>query len=66
MSWYSFIPKLFHALLYYEDKIDGTTWNAVQNTRSGEDGRFELTGYIPGYYVVRYTYGDKGENLWQM
>lgn len=46
---------------YYEEQIDTTAWEGVQETRTGENGEYKLLGYIPGYYVVRFTYGDGGE-----
>ena len=33
-------------------------WNPVQNIRTDENGTYKLKGFIPGYYVVRYSYGD--------
>lgn len=47
---------------YYEEKINTNKWTHVQNTRTDENGKFTLSGYVPGYYIVRYTYGDGGEN----
>ena len=43
---------------YYEEKLDNMPWNPVQNIRTDENGTYKLKGFIPGYYVVRYSYGD--------
>ena len=45
---------------YYEEKLTGNNikWNPVQNARTGNDGTYTLSGFIPGYYIVRYSYGD--------
>jgi len=47
-------------LIYYEEKLDkdSVTWEPVQEDRTEDDGTYELSGFIPGYYIVRYTYGD--------
>lgn len=44
---------------YYEQVLQQVTWNQKQNTRTGENGEYELRGFIPGTYIVRFTYGDK-------
>lgn len=43
---------------YYEEKLDNMPWSPVQNIRTNENGTYKLKGFIPGYYVVRYSYGD--------
>ena len=43
---------------YYEEKLIDMPWETVQNTRTKDDGTYLLKGFIPGYYIVRYTYGD--------
>lgn len=37
-------------------KADGKTYEAAQDTT--EDGVFNISGYVPGYYKVIYTWGD--------
>lgn len=36
-----------------------TKYNNGQNGGTGEDGYFEISGFIPGDYVIVYTWGDK-------
>ena len=36
---------------------DVDTLNKVE-TRSNTDGTYTLSGYIPGDYLIRFTYGD--------
>lgn len=43
---------------YYEQVLQQVTWKQVQNTRTASDGTYELLGFIPGTYIVRFTYGD--------
>ena len=45
---------------YYEQILmkEKVTWDQDQFSRTGADGRYELKGFIPGYYIVRFTYGD--------
>lgn len=43
---------------YYEQVLQQVTWEQVQNTRTERDGTYELSGFIPGTYIVRFTYGD--------
>ena len=43
---------------YYEEKRPYATAEHVQNIRTNADGEYVLSGYIPGYYIVRFTYGD--------
>lgn len=42
---------------YYEEIIDAN-WTAVQETRTDVNGKYVLSGFIPGYYIVRFSYGD--------
>ena len=42
---------------YYEEVIDAN-WARVQETRTNNEGKYVLSGFIPGYYTVRFTYGD--------
>ena len=42
---------------YYEEVIDAN-WTTVQETRTDENGKYVLSGFIPGYYIVRFSYGD--------
>lgn len=43
---------------YYEEVLTNVTWDQKQSARTNEDGRYELYGFMPGTYVVRFTYGD--------
>lgn len=43
---------------YYEEILSDVTWKQVQHTRTDTDGNYELEGFVPGRYVVRFTYGD--------
>ncbi|MBQ7410154.1 MAG: hypothetical protein IJW20_02090 [Clostridia bacterium] len=43
---------------YYEQVLQQVTWEQVQNTRTERDGTYKLSGFIPGTYIVRFTYGD--------
>lgn len=42
---------------YYEEIVDAN-WARVQETRTNSNGKYVLSGFIPGYYTVRFTYGD--------
>ncbi len=48
---------------YYEQILmpEKVTWNQEQNSRTGANGKYELKGFIPGNYIVRFTYGDTVE-----
>ncbi len=46
---------------YYEEVIDAN-WATIQETRTNENGKYVLSGFIPGYYTVRFTYGDQTTN----
>ena len=46
---------------YYEEILSDVTWKQVQHTRTDTDGNYELEGFVPGRYVVRFTYGDTVE-----
>ena len=48
--------------VYYEEKLKGTPWAPVQSIRTDAEGKYTLNGFIPGYYIVRYSYGDTTEN----
>ena len=43
--------------LLCQNNEDVNTLNKVE-TRSNEDGSYTLSGYIPGDYLIRFTYGD--------
>lgn len=46
---------------YYEQILQNVTWEQVQNDRSDINGKYTLEGFIPGTYIVRFTYGDTVE-----
>ncbi len=46
---------------YYEITPTDISSDYRQHVRSGSDGEYELYGYTPGKYVVRFTYGDNIE-----
>ncbi len=43
---------------YYEEILANVTWNQTQHIRTDEDGNYTLKGFMPGKYIVRFTYGD--------
>ena len=45
---------------YYEEVInnDSAYWKAQMTTRTNNNGKYVLGGFIPGYYTVRFSYGD--------
>lgn len=43
--------------LLCQNNEDVNTLNKVE-TRSNEDGSYTLSGYIPGDYLIKFTYGD--------
>lgn len=47
---------------YYEEILSDVTWKQVQHIRTDTDGNYELEGFVPGRYVVRFTYGDTVED----
>ena len=45
---------------YYEQILQNVTWQYKQNDRTAvNNGRYELKGFVPGDYIVRFSYGDK-------
>lgn len=52
------IPQADGQHRYYEQILTDVTWNQVQNIRTDADGVYKLYGFIPGKYIVRFTYGD--------
>lgn len=44
--------------LLCQNNEDVDTLNKVE-TRSNQDGSYTLSGYIPGDYLIKFTYGDK-------
>lgn len=47
---------------YYEEILSNVTWVQTQHTRTDNDGKYTLTGFMPGKYIVRFTYGDEVDN----
>lgn len=43
---------------YYETVPTDVSCDYLQHVRTNSDGYYELYGYTPGKYVVRFTYGD--------
>lgn len=43
---------------YYEEVLSNVTWDQIQHARTDADGMYYLKGFIPGRYVVKFTYGD--------
>ena len=39
-------------------KVSDDETLCITSTRTGEDGKYTIKGYIPGNYVVRFKYGD--------
>ncbi len=48
---------------YYEEVLRNVTWNQAQHIRTKTNGNYTLKGFIPGRYVVRFTYGDTVDKL---
>ena len=48
-------PSGYH---YYEQVKANQLSDTVQNIRTNAKGEYELRGFAPGKYIVRYTYGD--------
>lgn len=48
---------------YYEEVLRNVTWNQAQHIRTKTNGNYTLKGFIPGKYVVRFTYGDTVDTL---
>lgn len=46
---------------YYEEVLSDVTWEQIQHIRTDTDGKYELIGFVPGKYIVRFTYGDTVE-----
>lgn len=46
---------------YYEITPTDISSDYRQHVRTGSEGEYELYGYTPGKYVVRFTYGDNIE-----
>ena len=46
---------------YYEEVLEEVIWPYKQYARSGNNGEYSLYGYVPGEYIVRFTYGDSAE-----
>lgn len=46
---------------YYEEVLEEVIWPYKQYARSGDTGEYSLYGYVPGEYIVRFTYGDSAE-----
>lgn len=47
---------------YYEEVLSNVTWEQAQHIRTKATGDYKLTGFIPGKYIVRFTYGDTIED----
>lgn len=43
---------------YYEEILTHVPWNQKQSARTDDTGYYELEGFKPGHYIVRFTYGD--------
>lgn len=50
-----------NSIHYYEEVLRDVTWKQTQHTRTDTDGNYKLEGFVPGRYVVRFTYGDTVE-----
>ena len=50
---------------YYEQILKDVTWPEERIARTAKNGQYTLRGYIPGRYIVRFTYGDTttGEDI---
>ena len=43
---------------YYEQHLQQVTWPYQQWDRTDDEGYYELKGFVPGTYIIRFTYGD--------
>ena len=43
---------------YYEQHLQQVTWPYQQWDRTDDSGYYELKGFVPGTYIIRFTYGD--------
>ena len=59
------IPQATGESHYYEQVLSNVTWEQVQHLRTNAEGEYLLKGFVPGKYIVRFTYGDtiKEEDL---
>ena len=59
------IPQSTGESHYYEQVLSNVTWEQVQHLRTNAEGEYLLKGFVPGKYIVRFTYGDtiKEEDL---
>lgn len=48
---------------YYEEILSNVTWEQAQHIRTNTKGDYKLKGFIPGKYVVRFTYGDTVDDV---
>lgn len=52
------IPQTDGTSRYYEQILTNVTWDQIQHLRTNADGKYVLKGFVPGKYIVRFTYGD--------
>lgn len=48
---------------YYEEILGNVTWQQAQHIRTNGEGLYTVNGFIPGKYIVRFTYGDTIKDL---
>lgn len=48
---------------YYEEILGNVTWQQAQHIRTNGEGLYTVNGFIPGRYIVRFTYGDTIKDL---
>ncbi len=48
---------------YYEEILGNVTWQQAQHIRTNAEGLYTINGFIPGKYIVRFTYGDTIKDL---
>ncbi len=47
----------------YRKTEDGGTESIPASTTSGNDGTYEFDGVVPGYYYIRFTYGNGNQKI---
>ena len=57
------IPQTDGTSRYYEQVLTNVTWDQIQHLRTNADGKYVLKGFVPGKYIVRFTYGDTVDTL---
>lgn len=57
------VPQTDGTSRYYEQVLTNVTWDQIQHLRTNDEGKYVLKGFVPGKYIVRFTYGDTVDTL---